>query len=134
MRAEQAPPVEEPLTVRSPPHAAYHRFLYSSRYAAIRSANPTSFGEVRGACRMHSIRKLADRLLPKPPSAVATQQAPAPAHRSYRPWRLDAAFRHFQRAYPAYESTGALDMLRATEYARLDRQGQVYLDYTGGSL
>lgn len=47
---------------------------------------------------------------------------------------LTAAFQRFQRAYPAYAATGALDALRATEYARLDRNGHVYLDYTGGGL
>jgi len=45
--------------------------------------------------------------------------------------RALAAFRH---DYPAFDSTGTLDALRATEYARLDAQGQVYLDYTGGGL
>lgn len=40
----------------------------------------------------------------------------------------------FLRAYPAYASTASLDELRAREYSRLDRLGQVYLDYTGGSL
>ena len=43
----------------------------------------------------------------------------------------DAAFR---RAYPDFEGTQALDELRATEYARLDRGRHVYLDYTGGGL
>jgi selenocysteine lyase/cysteine desulfurase len=36
--------------------------------------------------------------------------------------------------YPAYLGTSALDDLRAVEYARLDAQGIVYLDYTGGGL
>ncbi|MDX9955331.1 MAG: aminotransferase class V-fold PLP-dependent enzyme [Anaerolineae bacterium] len=40
----------------------------------------------------------------------------------------------FLRAYPAYASTTPLDELRTREYSRLDRLGQVYLDYTGGSL
>ena len=34
----------------------------------------------------------------------------------------------------ALRATAILDELRATEYARLDECGQVYLDYTGGSL
>jgi selenocysteine lyase/cysteine desulfurase len=46
----------------------------------------------------------------------------------------DAAYCEFQKAYPAYERTAALDELRAREYARLDATGQVYLDYTGGGL
>ena len=47
---------------------------------------------------------------------------------------MDAAFEAFRQAYPAFDSTRKLDELRATEYARLDRQGHVYLDYTGGGL
>ena len=40
----------------------------------------------------------------------------------------------FHRDYPDYLTTRRLDKLRATEYARLDRAGHVYLDYTGGGL
>jgi molybdenum cofactor sulfurtransferase len=50
------------------------------------------------------------------------------------PDHLEAAQAAFRQAYPAYDSTWPLDELRATEYSRLDRQGHVYLDYTGGSL
>jgi molybdenum cofactor sulfurtransferase len=44
------------------------------------------------------------------------------------------AFESFRRAYPAFDSTWKLDELRTTEYARLDREGHIYLDYTGGGL
>mgnify|MGYP001412358849 CR=1 FL=1 len=47
---------------------------------------------------------------------------------------LAAAEEDFCRRYPEYQATRALDDLRATEYARLDRDGHVYLDYTGGGL
>src|SRR6478672_6995839 len=47
---------------------------------------------------------------------------------------IDADFREFLKCYPAYESTRHLDELRAKEYGRLDAQGQVYLDFTGGGL
>ena len=50
------------------------------------------------------------------------------------PASLAAAEAAFCRYYPAYERTRALDSLRATEYARLDRAGHIYLDYTGGGL
>ncbi|MEO8394889.1 MAG: aminotransferase, partial [Chloroflexota bacterium] len=40
----------------------------------------------------------------------------------------------FIENYPAYVATAPLDDLRVKEYARLDQQGQVYLDYTGGGL
>ena len=40
----------------------------------------------------------------------------------------------FLREYPAYRSTAHLDALRARDYARLDAQGAVYLDYTGACL
>src|SRR5450432_3195414 len=44
------------------------------------------------------------------------------------------ALSQFLDHFPAYSSTSALDELRAAEYGRLDAQGQVYLDYTGGGL
>ncbi len=40
----------------------------------------------------------------------------------------------FVARFPDYKKTALLDDLRATEYRRLDEHGQVYLDYTGGSL
>lgn len=46
----------------------------------------------------------------------------------------DPDFISFLRAYPAYPSTHIIDDLRASEYARLDLGGHIYLDYTGGGL
>jgi selenocysteine lyase/cysteine desulfurase len=46
----------------------------------------------------------------------------------------DPEFISFLRAYPAYPSTHIIDDLRASEYARLDLGGHIYLDYTGGGL
>jgi len=40
----------------------------------------------------------------------------------------------FERAYPTYETTRALDSLRAREYPLLDDTGCTYLDYTAASL
>jgi len=40
----------------------------------------------------------------------------------------------FQRRFPAYCAASRIDDLRADEYERLDRLGQVYLDYTGGGV
>jgi molybdenum cofactor sulfurtransferase len=40
----------------------------------------------------------------------------------------------FLEAYPQFASTSRLDGLRTSEYGRLDAQGHVYLDYTGGGL
>jgi molybdenum cofactor sulfurtransferase len=40
----------------------------------------------------------------------------------------------FLERWPAYRDTQPLDALRATELARLDRAGHVYLDYTGAGL
>jgi len=44
------------------------------------------------------------------------------------------AYQEFIAKYPRYESTAVLDELRAREFSRLDRLGQIYLDYTGGAL
>jgi molybdenum cofactor sulfurtransferase len=48
--------------------------------------------------------------------------------------RVDESYADFIARYPGYTHTALLDKLRATEYRRLDEQGQVYLDYTGASL
>ena len=50
------------------------------------------------------------------------------------PDEFNDALREFRRTYPVFDSTRKLDVLRATEYARLDRERHVYLDYTGGGL
>jgi molybdenum cofactor sulfurtransferase len=43
-------------------------------------------------------------------------------------------FDRFVAESPAYESTRAIDDLRAREFSRLDADGHVYLDYTGAGL
>jgi selenocysteine lyase/cysteine desulfurase len=48
--------------------------------------------------------------------------------------REHAAYAAFLTAHPEYESTSAVDALRASEYRRLDAERHVYLDYTGGGL
>ena len=48
--------------------------------------------------------------------------------------RMGHAYRGFLKANPVFESTRLLDDLRASDYGRLDRLGQVFLDYTGGGL
>lgn len=60
---------------------------------------------------------------PRSPETVA----PPPRDR-------DEAFAAFVEAHPTYRETGRLDELRRSEFARLDEQGHVYLDYTGGGL
>ena len=40
----------------------------------------------------------------------------------------------FRSNFPDYNKTAQLDELRMTEYARLDANQEVYLDYTGGGL
>src|ERR1017187_3755468 len=48
--------------------------------------------------------------------------------------QMEGAYERFLDRYPEYAETTALDRLRSTDYRRLEEQGQVYLDYTGGSL
>ena len=45
-----------------------------------------------------------------------------------------AAYASFIERHPSYAETASLDQLRTVDYARLDRLGHIYLDYTGGSL
>jgi selenocysteine lyase/cysteine desulfurase len=69
---------------------------------------------------------------------MALVSAPGPAEVTAAPppdaadlARAEAAF---LEANPRFGETAILDELRATEYGRLDAHGDVYLDYTGGSL
>ena len=44
------------------------------------------------------------------------------------------ALEAFLKEFPAYAQTSRIDALRKTDYAILEGQGHVYLDYTGGGL
>lgn len=44
------------------------------------------------------------------------------------------AYLSFLRAYPEYKLTRPVDTLRKSEYKRLKRADEVYLDYTGAAL
>jgi selenocysteine lyase/cysteine desulfurase len=63
-------------------------------------------------------------------STIAALPAPQP----FDPAALAEAEAMFRDAHPAFGTTAILDELRRTEYRRLDARGDVYLDYTGGSL
>jgi selenocysteine lyase/cysteine desulfurase len=54
--------------------------------------------------------------------------------RSFEPAGQAPAQAAFAQANPSFADTSIVDDLRATEYGRLDARGDVYLDYTGGSL
>ncbi|MEI8132191.1 MAG: aminotransferase class V-fold PLP-dependent enzyme [Leptolinea sp.] len=47
---------------------------------------------------------------------------------------LKESKKNFIEHYPQYLQTTILDDLRKTEYGRIDKQGHIYLDYTGGGL
>ena len=44
------------------------------------------------------------------------------------------SYAEFVQKYPGYDRTHDIDELRERDYARLDRLGQIYLDYTGAGL
>ena len=48
--------------------------------------------------------------------------------------RIKTDYEEFLDRYPAYRSTTSLDEFRRSEYSRLDAEGHIYLDYTGGGL
>ena len=43
------------------------------------------------------------------------------------------AYSAFLQAYPEYQNTWIIDTLRRTDFARLDRAGETYVDYMGGA-
>jgi molybdenum cofactor sulfurtransferase len=48
--------------------------------------------------------------------------------------RLRRDYAEFLLRHPGYGAGGALDARRAHDFARVDRSGEVYLDYSGGGL
>ena len=48
--------------------------------------------------------------------------------------QMPEGFAAFIESYPSFNRTKLLDEWRETEYSRLDDNGQIYLDYTGGGL
>lgn len=67
---------------------------------------------------------------------MSTRVPPPPtaAREPFDPARQAQAEAAFLAANPSFRETAVLDALRASEYGRLDASGDVYLDYTGGSL
>jgi molybdenum cofactor sulfurtransferase len=47
---------------------------------------------------------------------------------------MQDAYTEFITKYPEYKTTSCIDELRLSDYSRIDRTGQIYLDYTGGGL
>jgi selenocysteine lyase/cysteine desulfurase len=64
-------------------------------------------------------------------SVLSPVTPPSASPRSPSRWQAEEAF---LEANPSFQETGLVDVLRETEYGRLDASGQVYLDYTGGGL
>ena len=52
----------------------------------------------------------------------------------YDAGNFTAAHAAFLHRFPEFAATAQVDALRTTDYARIDRTGQIYLDYTGGGL
>lgn len=65
---------------------------------------------------------------------MSTSSGRSKSPTDYRPELMDSALDAFKQAYPGFEATSLLDDVRSREYARLDEQGHVYIDYTGGGL
>ncbi|HRQ41372.1 MAG TPA: aminotransferase class V-fold PLP-dependent enzyme [Chloroflexota bacterium] len=74
---------------------------------------------------------MCSTLIKEMDTAVANNTTATP---TYPPTAQETAYQQFLQSYPTYATTHRLTELRQTDYQRLDAQGQVYLDYTGGGL
>src|SRR5438874_26187 len=63
---------------------------------------------------------------------MQTKSKKSPTH--YSSTEMGKAEKAFREALPDFNNISILNELRATEYARLDEQRHIYLDYTGGGL
>jgi hypothetical protein len=62
-------------------------------------------------------------------SLSRSKSRPHPAPSSYT-----AEYKAFIAKYPSYKATSILDDLRKTDFERLDKSKEVYVDYMGGCL
>lgn len=74
-------------------------------------------------------------------ATMATRRRPggshllaAPGGARFSPAGLDVAERDFLAAFPTFDPSGTFAEMRRCEYGRLDAEGDVYLDHTGGGL
>jgi molybdenum cofactor sulfurtransferase len=54
------------------------------------------------------------------------------AEKSRKAYKRD--FSTFRTNYPQYDRTTSLDILRKTEFGRMEKASEVYVDYMGGGL
>lgn len=47
---------------------------------------------------------------------------------------VSAAYKNFLKDHPQFQLTWIVDALRRSDFGRLDRSGETYVDYMGGSL
>lgn len=73
------------------------------------------------------------RATPRPVEGGVRPIARRPGPR-YGAARARAAEAAFLATYPDFDPAGTFTELRRSEYARLDAEGHVYLDYTGGGI
>ena len=66
-------------------------------------------------------------------ATVTTGAEPTPLRTAFGPAEEARSFAAFLHRHPEFDAA-RLGELRAAEYGRLDAQGQVYLDYTGGGV
>lgn len=114
-----------------------HRHLRKSRSAAILStltlgcAKPAPSYRIESYCSSSQTSTVADR-----DEKLSFDAPPKYAYTTQDPLEDDAAtaYKAFLKTYPEYHSTWILDSLRRSDFARLDRAGETYVDYMGGSL
>ncbi|OAX84445.1 hypothetical protein ACJ72_01195 [Emergomyces africanus] len=83
--------------------------------------------------RGRKLLESASRVSPKPPKLPRKKNFRALIKKSKKN-SLDKAERLFRKSNPTFNDTTKIDRLRATDYPTLDREGHIYLDYTGGGL
>lgn len=76
--------------------------------------------------------KSASREHQLPPSLTSSSVAYSPSEGVSND--AATAYASFLHEYPEYRSTWILDTLRRTDYARLERTGETYVDFMGGAL
>ncbi|KAJ3575284.1 hypothetical protein NP233_g1212 [Leucocoprinus birnbaumii] len=121
-----------------PPHDSPRAFGHRRSFSIsklIRCGSPNSTINVLD--QHHDTMHLVDE---KPRFSTQSQETPTLAYSpSYATFTDSSdpaalAYEEFLKVYPEYRLTWILDTLRRTDYTRLDRTGETYVDYMGGAL
>lgn len=126
----------------SRPHAPAHRHIIhrkrSTAFSALTLGCASSYSDPASDCSSQNtvVFERESKSILDDKSSFETSLPPLYANSSIDLQEDDvsAAYKSFLRQYPQFQLTWIVDALRRSDFSRLDRSNETYVDYMGGSL